>query len=73
LHVARAVITIARMAKRERDLLAIRYFEIKAQLSAITECRVVDGNPADVEAALMEELGLTRSRLSVDSFERQDE
>ena len=55
MHLARAVVAIARMTKRERDLLAIRYVEIEAELAAIAEGCVVDSNPADVEAALLEE------------------
>ena len=43
------------MTKRERDLLALRYVEIEMELQAIVEGRVVDGDPAEVEAALIDE------------------
>jgi hypothetical protein len=48
------------MTKRERDLLALRHMEIDAELTAIEEGRVVDGDPAEVEAALLR----SRTRLS---------
>ena len=39
-----------------------------------THCvRWLDGHPADVEAALLEEQDVIEYRLGVDSFERRDE
>jgi hypothetical protein len=61
------------MTKRERDLLNIRFFEIDAELTAIAEGRVVDGDPAEVEAALLDEQDDIEFRLGMDSFERRDE
>jgi hypothetical protein len=61
------------MTKPERDLLSIRFFEIELALAAIEAGRVVDGNPADVEAALLEEQDEIEYRLGMDSFERRNE
>ena len=36
-----------------RDLLGIRYLEIEADLRALAESRVVDGDPAEVEERLL--------------------
>ena len=48
------------MTNRERDLLGIRFLEIEAELQALAEGRVVDGDPADVEERLLDD----RRRLS---------
>ena len=66
LHLPRAVVTIAPMTNRERDLLALRFIEIESELTALAEGRVVDGSPAEVEAALLEEQGEIEDRLGVD-------
>jgi hypothetical protein len=45
--------SLAPSAWREarRRLLALRFIEIEAELEALCDGRVVDGDPADVEAA----------------------
>ena len=58
--------------KRERDLLALRYVEIESELEALAEGRVVDGNPADVEAALLSEQDEIEFVLGGDYIERRD-
>ena len=40
------MVTIAGMTDRDRQLLALRYVEAEAELAAIAEGRVVDGDPA---------------------------
>jgi hypothetical protein len=54
------------MSKRDRDLLALRFMEIEAELEALAEGRVVDGDPAEVEAALLLEQDDTEHRLEAD-------
>jgi hypothetical protein len=55
LHRHAPLLSMSRMTKRERDLLALRYVEIQCELNAIAEGRVVDGDPAEVEADLIDE------------------
>jgi hypothetical protein len=43
------------MTQRERNLLALRMLEIDAELMGIAEGRVVDGDPATIEEALLNE------------------
>jgi hypothetical protein len=63
----------ARMTKRERDLLALRHLEIDAELRAIAEGRVVDGDPAEVEAALLDEQNEIEFCLGAEWFDRRNE
>jgi hypothetical protein len=60
------------MTKRERDLLAIRFIEIEAELSAIAEGRVVDGDPATVEGELLDEQECIEFQLGDEWFDRRD-
>jgi hypothetical protein len=60
------------MTKRECDLLALRHMEIDAELSALAEGRVVDGDPAEVEAALLDEQDEIEFTLGADRFEQRD-
>lgn len=60
------------MTPRERDLLAFRYVEIEAELSDLAEGRVVDGDPAAVEAALLDEQDDIEFKLGADYIERRD-
>jgi hypothetical protein len=39
------------MDERQRQLAFLRFMEIEAELEALAEGRVVDGDPATVEAA----------------------
>jgi len=41
---------IAAMNDRQRQLLFLRFAEIEAELEALADGRVVDGDPATVEA-----------------------
>lgn len=61
------------MTERERQLACIRYIEIEAELTALSDGRVVDSNLADVEAVLLEEQEEIEYRLGMDSFERRDD
>jgi hypothetical protein len=56
----------------DRDLLVLRYVEIDCELEALAEGRVVDGNPVDVEATLLDEREEIECRLGADYFERRD-
>jgi hypothetical protein len=56
----------------QRDLLALRFMEMEAELTAIEEGRVVDGDPAEVEAALLQEQDEIEFTLGEDWFERRD-
>ncbi len=60
------------MTSRDSDLLALRYIEVEAELRAILEGRVVDGDPAAVEAALNAELEEIEFKLGEVCFERRD-
>jgi hypothetical protein len=60
------------MTKRERDLLAIRFIEIEAELAGIRVGRVVDGAPADVEFALLMVQDEIEFELGADYNERRD-
>jgi hypothetical protein len=60
------------MTKRERDLLALRYMEIECELAAIADFRVVDGDPAEIEEALLDEQDEIEFTLGEDWFERRD-
>jgi hypothetical protein len=62
----------AGMTKRERDLLALRYMEIDAELAAIAEGRVVDGDPAEVEADLLDEQDEIEYTLGEQWFDDRD-
>jgi hypothetical protein len=43
------------MDDRQRQLAFLRFMEIETELEALAEGRVVDGDPATVEAELLEE------------------
>jgi Rrf2 family nitric oxide-sensitive transcriptional repressor len=60
------------VTKRERDLLALRFMEIEAELAGIRVGRVVDGAPADVEFALLMEQDEIEFELGADYIERRD-
>jgi hypothetical protein len=60
------------MTKRDRDLLALRFMEIEAELEALAEGRVVDGDPAEVELELLREQDDIEFTLGADWFERRD-
>lgn len=60
------------MTDRERALPALPFMEIEAELTAPADGRVFDGNPADVEAALLREQDEIEFQLGVDLFERRD-
>jgi len=57
------------MNQRERTLLGIRFLEIEAELRALAEGRVVDGDPVDVEERLLDEQEEIEFRLGQDYFE----
>ena len=46
-------IALRLLTDRERQLLGLRFMEIEAEREAIGDCRVVDGDPAEREAALL--------------------
>ena len=54
------------MKNRERDLLGIRFLEIEAELKALADSRVVDGDPAEVEERLLGEQEEIEFRLRED-------
>ena len=58
------------MTKPERDKLTLRMVRIELQLQALAEGRLVDGNPAEVEQALLAEQDEIEHRLGVDWFAR---
>ena len=60
------------MTKREREFLALRFVETESELAALAEGRVVDGNPADIEAALLAEQDEIEYVLGADYIERRD-
>jgi hypothetical protein len=43
------------MTDHDRHLLGIRFLEIEAELQALADGRVVEGDPAEVEERLLEE------------------
>ena len=47
--------TIAAMTDRQRQLAFVRFMEIEAELEALAEGRVVDGDPATAEVELLQE------------------
>ncbi len=57
------------MQQRERHLLGLRFIEIEAELIALTEGRVVQGDPAEVEEQLLEEQEEIEFRLGEADFE----
>lgn len=57
------------MTPRQRDLLALRYLEIETELQWLAEGRVVDGDPAAVEAALVDEQDEIEFKLAADYIE----
>jgi hypothetical protein len=57
------------MTKRDCNLPDLRFMEIAAELEALALGGVVDGNPADVEAALLREQDDIKYRLGADWFE----
>jgi len=60
------------MTPRQRNLLALRFMEIEAKLAALAEGRVVDGDLAEVESALLDEQEEIEFTLGADWFERRD-
>jgi hypothetical protein len=46
---------LSSMDDRQRQLAFLRFMEIEAELEALAEGRVVDGDPATVEAELLGE------------------
>jgi hypothetical protein len=54
---------------RQRHLLGIRFLEIEAELTALSEGRVVDGSPAEVEEGLLDEQEKIEFRLGEADFE----
>jgi hypothetical protein len=59
-------------ADRQRQLLFLRFAEIEAELEALAEGRVVDGDPATVEADLLQEQDEIEFTLGEDYFERRE-
>lgn len=62
-------ITIATMDDRQRQLAFLRFMEIEAELAALTEGRVVDGDPATVEEELLQEQDEIEFELGAEWFE----
>ena len=61
------------MTEGERQLVCIRYMEIKAELTALADGRVVDGNPADlIRAAHISFTLADRMARAVDAVETHD-
>jgi hypothetical protein len=59
------------MDDRQRQLLFLRFAEIEAELETLAEGRVVDGDPATVEADLLQELDEIEFTLGENYFERR--
>jgi hypothetical protein len=59
------------MTARQRALLGIRMMEIEAELQALVEGHVVDGDPTEVKASLLDEQESIKRRLGVAYFERR--
>lgn len=60
------------MTQRERNLLSLRTLEIDSDLMGIADCRVVDGDPATIEAMLRAELDDIEFRLGEAWFNSGD-
>ena len=60
------------MTERQRQLLFLRFVEIEGELKAIAEGRVVDGDPATVEAELLQEQDEIEYFLGEEWFKRPD-
>jgi hypothetical protein len=60
------------MTNREPNLLGIRLLEIEAEIQALAEGRVVDGDSAEVVERLRDEQEEIEFRLGEDFFERRD-
>jgi hypothetical protein len=63
---------ISNVTPRQRDLLALCFMEIDAELTAIEEGGVADGDPAEVEGALLHEQDELEFTLGGDWFEQRD-
>lgn len=61
------------MTQRERNLLALRALVIDAELSGIAAGRVVDGDPATIEAELIDERDEIEFRVGAAWFESGDD
>jgi hypothetical protein len=61
------------MNARQRQLVLLRFVEIEAELEALAEGRVVDGDPATVEGELLQEQEDIEFALGADYLERRDE
>jgi hypothetical protein len=55
-----------------RQLAFLRFMEIEAELAALAEGHVVDGDPATVEAELLEEQEEIEFALGADYLDRRD-
>jgi hypothetical protein len=58
--------------ERDRHALGIRFLEIDAELQALAERRVVEGDPAKVEERLLDEQEAIEFRLGEADFEERD-
>ena len=59
-------------AGRQRQLAMLRFRKIEAELEALAEGRVVDGDPAAVEADLLQRLDKIVFALGEDYLQRRD-
>jgi hypothetical protein len=60
------------MNDRQRQLAFLRLMEIEAELEALAEGRVVDGDPATLEGDLLAEQDEIEYLLGADYFERRN-
>jgi hypothetical protein len=61
------------MTERQRQLAFLRFMEIEAELEALADGRVVDGDPATVEGELLEEQEEIEFVLGEDFLERRSD
>jgi hypothetical protein len=60
------------MDDRQRQLAFLRFMEFEAELEALAEGRVVDGDPAAVEGELLQEQEEIEFALGADYLDRRD-
>jgi hypothetical protein len=60
------------MDDRELQMLYFRFAEIEAELEALAEGRVVDGDPATVQGELLQEQDEIEFALGEEYFKRRD-
>ncbi len=60
------------MDERQRQLAFLRFMEIEAELKALADCHVVNGDPAMLDAEWQGEKDLIAAALAEDYMGRRD-